>query len=312
MTVEPLSVLGNMDMVDVRCPICEGADFETLATQDRYRMGIRTVGCERCGMILTNPQPTAAAIAQFYAHSYRRFYQSVETPTADYVVGLRKDVRARAVCAHMFGWLKADTIRSVADIGCAEGSLLVVLKKTLPSARYFGAEVNAQFAEYARAQSGATVVSSVDELPTGSFDLVIVNHVLEHIGEPEAYLRKVASLLSPAGRLYIAVPDAASYGGLRDLHIAHLFHYTPVSLKRMLWRSNLGVIRQDITTPPNHPTTIAVLAGADTDANPARLDRDTAGWANVRRAGRFAALYHLRRNPRVRRVLSMLDARREA
>lgn len=305
MSVEP-ALLAYMDMELAPCQVCDGATYEVLAAQDRYRMGLRTVGCKRCGLIFTNPRPTAAAIDEFYAHGYRRFYQSVVAPSAEYIATLRKDDRADAVGAHILGWLQPGDIRNVVDVGCAEGSLLKSLSSALPSARFFGVEVNAPFADFAREYTGASIVSSIDELPTARFDLVILNHVLEHVGDPNAYLRKVAGLLSPNGRLYVAVPDAASYGGLGDLHIAHLFHYTRVSLARLLLRANLVVVRDEIVNPPNHPTTLAVVARVADRAETIPLSLDTSGWSNVRTANRFASLYYLRRHVMMRRVASTL------
>ncbi len=39
------------------------------------------------------------------------------------------------------------------------------------------------------------------------FDLVIANHVIEHIADPVAWLQEVAALTGGAGRLLVAVPD---------------------------------------------------------------------------------------------------------
>lgn len=42
---------------------------------------------------------------------------------------------------------------------------------------------------------------------TGSIDLVICHHSLEHIAELDGTLSEIARVLSPSGRLYIAVPN---------------------------------------------------------------------------------------------------------
>ena len=140
------TLLTKMDMELAPCAVCDGKTYEVLAEQDRYRMGLRTVGCKRCGLIFTNPRPTATAIDEFYAHSYRQFYQSVEVPSMQYIATLRKDERADAVSAHILSWIEPAGIQDVVDIGCAEGSLLKSLSSALPSARHVGVEVNAPFA----------------------------------------------------------------------------------------------------------------------------------------------------------------------
>ena len=58
----------NLDrsrLEQVACPLCQGIEFERLAATDRYNMGLVTVGCLGCGLVMTNPQPTAEALDDF-------------------------------------------------------------------------------------------------------------------------------------------------------------------------------------------------------------------------------------------------------
>lgn len=46
--------------------------------------------------------------------------------------------------------------------------------------------------------------------PAGAFDVVISNHVIEHVGAPQvqmAHLHEIARLLRPGGRAYLAFPN---------------------------------------------------------------------------------------------------------
>jgi SAM-dependent methyltransferase len=46
--------------------------------------------------------------------------------------------------------------------------------------------------------------------PDDAFDVVITNHVIEHVGEhamPNASLARIRRVLAPAGRAYLAVPN---------------------------------------------------------------------------------------------------------
>jgi 2-polyprenyl-3-methyl-5-hydroxy-6-metoxy-1,4-benzoquinol methylase len=75
------------------------------------------------------------------------------------------------------------------------------------------------------------------ELSPGSFDVVTMWHSLEHVHDPLAVLRAASQLLTPGGRLLVAVPNVDSlpfrwFGpawlGL-DLP-RHLTHFTPATL----------------------------------------------------------------------------------
>ena len=289
----------------VGCPICGGSEFVVLARNDRYRMRLRTVGCCTCGFLFTNPQPTPDALRGFYTTTYRELYQSISTPSLEYIDKFHKHERAEAVCQHMLAKLEiGDRLRTIVDIGCAEGSLLLAVGKHLSDAKRFGVEVNEAFRSFASSHADATVLSSIDELPKARFDLVILNHVLEHVADPCDYLRQVRELLAPLGRLYLAVPDACAYRSVGDLHIAHLFHYTKTSLGRLLRHAGFEVATMEITEPPNHPVSIAAVARIGDASATAPFELDVAGWRNIRSANRYRLLFYARRSPPVRWLAS--------
>lgn len=100
---------------------------------------------------------------------------------------------------------------------------------------------------------GVTVLrSSIEtlELPSGSFDAAVLWHVLEHLADPAAILRRVHDWLAEDGRLFVAVPNLASWqarlGGARWFHLdpaRHLLHLTPDGLDALLARSGFAGLR---------------------------------------------------------------------
>ncbi len=52
---------GTYNFEEVVCSICNGDEFEILATKDRYGLYMPVVICTRCGLIQTNPRMDQAS-----------------------------------------------------------------------------------------------------------------------------------------------------------------------------------------------------------------------------------------------------------
>jgi SAM-dependent methyltransferase len=88
-------------------------------------------------------------------------------------------------------------------------------------------------------------------LLTGHFDAITMWHVLEHVHDLNGYMKRLAKLLAPGGRLFIAVPnytayDAKVYG---DSWAAwdvprHLYHFSPGSMARLVEKHGMRITRQ--------------------------------------------------------------------
>jgi SAM-dependent methyltransferase len=247
----------------VACPLCGHGSFERLACIDRYGMGLATVGCRGCGLVQTQPRLTPSGFADFYRQSYRAYYQGVVEPSADYVRQMNKGVRLDATAA----WLKEagalDPAAAVLDVGCSEGTLFAALRRAGFAGPLCGVEPNDAFRAYTRAEQGAEVVASADELPEawrGSIGLVTMIHVLEHVVDPVATLGHLRGFLGAGGHLYVDVPDVAEYGSLNDLHIAHIFHFSASTLTATLAVAGFELVRLEAHRPPGHPPSLRALA----------------------------------------------------
>ncbi|MBS1566459.1 MAG: class I SAM-dependent methyltransferase, partial [Bacteroidetes bacterium] len=87
------------------------------------------------------------------------------------------------------------------------------------------------------------------QLPEGSFDVITMWHVLEHVHDLHGYIAQIKKLLSPNGRLVIAVPNYTSYdaGYYRQFWAAydvprHLYHFSPASMHGLLAQYQLELI----------------------------------------------------------------------
>jgi len=288
--------VGSVDLqLEIQpCPLCGSSSFTPLARHDRYLMGITTVGCNQCGLVQTNPRPNLRALNDFYRFEYRRFYQGMRKPNQAYIAALHKDVRLQYTADYFVSELDVPPHAVVLDFGCGEGSLFAAMRKAGLAGEFYGIELNAEFGQFASELGNATVFNQIKS--PQPVDLLIINHVLEHLLDPVGTLKEVAELLSPSGRIYIDVPDVEEYASINDLHLAHLLHFSARTLRQVASAAELVVQKVEKHKPPHHPASVRLVAARDGAARPPEMDvaQERRAWAAVESAGRFRNTLRLR------------------
>lgn len=136
----------------------------------------------------------------------------------------------------------------VLDIGCSNGVFLDLFKER--DWETWGVEPSGT-ANIANTR-GHRVINKVFEktkLPKKYFDLVIMNHTLEHMDNPLTVIKKVHSLLKKGGILFVDVPNA---GGLSSMILGkhwpyrlpneHKHQFTKQSLSKIFDKAGFRVI----------------------------------------------------------------------
>lgn len=136
----------------------------------------------------------------------------------------------------------------VLDVGCGLGWLLSALGENWTK---YGIEVSAFAAERAREHAEIFNGPLLDYTPpVEAFDLVVMHHVIEHMDDPIANIRKVHQLLAPGGRLVLGTPDfdcgcARRFGtNFRLLHDpTHISLFSNDSMHRFLRRHGFNILK---------------------------------------------------------------------
>lgn len=79
----------------------------------------------------------------------------------------------------------------------------------------------------------------------GKGDVLIVRYLLEHAHQPRRFLRSLARLLAPGGRLVVEVPDCRKFIGACDYSFVweeHICYFSPNTLTTLLRNSGFGNI----------------------------------------------------------------------
>ena len=91
----------------------------------------------------------------------------------------------------------------VLDVGCAEGHLA----ESVPADRYVGVDLDPDILVEARAAHPDHVFMGLDQLDEGErFDTVVALAVIEHVPDPEGWLRRWAGMLEPGGQVVLTTP----------------------------------------------------------------------------------------------------------
>ena len=228
------------------CGICnrvfeEGPDDIITADNGRYHVFF----CPHCRVGITIPVPPPDELSRLYAlGSYRAAGGKRFNPFVEIFIYLSRLARKKRI-------EKFVRKGKILDIGCGRGLFLNVMKKS--GWEVAGAEFSKETALAAAEAYGLDVVSGdIGDwgLPAGSFDVVVLNHVLEHVRAPAAMLGECGKLLRQGGLLVIAVPDMyslqAAFGKELWFHLDipyHLYHFTEEGLSALLGKHSFAVAR---------------------------------------------------------------------
>ena len=130
----------------------------------------------------------------------------------------------------------------VLDIGCSTGVFLDLFRES--GWETWGVEPSSS-ALVARKKSHKVVrnVFEKTELPKDYFDLVILNHTLEHMENPAQVLQKVKIILKKGGVLYLDVPNAGGLGA--KLLGKHWPYLLPKEHKYQFSKQSLSTLLSD-------------------------------------------------------------------
>ena len=227
------------------CGACRGTTRSDVARPastyaPRGEYGVAT--CERCGSGRTVPVPQPDELNAFYAKEY--------SYDAHLLIAAEKRWRAR----HILDAALPSGAKRVLDVGCMYGYLLEEAKaRGVKDA--MGVELSAGPAKAAVANGLDVFCGSIGDFAKkepGKFDLIVAQHVLEHVPDPVDFLECARSLLAPGGKVCIAVPnyDARARKIFREAWgwyqvPVHLHHFGSRGLASVLEDAGLRVERTE-------------------------------------------------------------------
>lgn len=204
-------------MREISCSLCGSDERRLLCTgydrtipQNTRLYSLQQ--CARCGLVYLSPRPdTPEELAEIYPPSYESYVGEGQRLLM---------LMRRAAWRPEIDEILARTAPEdrILEIGSATGEFLAELRRR-GRTNLVGLELSPEAARIARDRHGLDVrTGGLDDadLPAGSFDLVFLRHVLEHVPDPRTTLSTIAGLLRPGGYCIFTIPNI-------DSHTARLF-----------------------------------------------------------------------------------------
>ncbi len=238
-----------------RCYLCAGGEFWLLhewPVGDEWNPASIPIGVWRCacGVVFLHPVPGPLELPErgdWWSGERRRHrrnpgWKRIRQKLTRPFVG---SSRARLVAATR----RARPAGRLLDVGCGTGLLLALAR---PTYECVGLEPSPVPAAAARAQGFPVVESTLEaaDLEPGSFDVVTMDAVVEHVTDPLAVLRKVHEVLRPGGVVALKTPRfggptswlrGRGWNGFR--HGYHTYLFTGRTLGRTLEAAGFRVLR---------------------------------------------------------------------
>ncbi len=230
------------------CPICNGQDLLPFLICKDYTVSRETfsiVRCASCGFRFTNPRPGVDELARYYLSED---YISHSNSSKGLINWLYKKVRTYTLKGKVAKINAESAIGQILDIGCGTGEFL----NACVSAGWKGKGIEPS--EMASAQAKKNFNLSVfseeemDKLPSESFDVITMWHVLEHVPNLVERVKDLQRLLKSTGVALIAVPNCESRDAkhYKEFWAAydvprHLYHFSPADIKNLFSKHGFKV-----------------------------------------------------------------------
>ncbi len=235
---------------EIPCSLCGAENHRLLWQFD----GWQYVKCRSCGLVYQSPQPVADELVERYDGEYCSY--ELENQEAFFnlmLLGLRD-----AGFYRLESKLLADSSDnpeseplSFIDVGCATGKLVEYMQNRGWNSS--GIEVCESAAQYGIEHRGVSIHIGPAEssgINDSSVDLIHCSHLIEHLNNPDAYLKWCFRVLKPGGHLIVVTPDISGMQAVlfghewRSAIADHMYLFSGRTLRRMLEKNGFKIKKQ--------------------------------------------------------------------
>lgn len=219
------------------CPNCRKEEFE------KFRFNL--LQCRSCLLIL-NPDLWDRDKAQAAGEEW---FEDEYVPVTSFWVEYFESLNNNRTWKRISQVIDTKRALKVFEVGVGSGSCLNFFKKKGMSVS--GCDSSKSVCEYVKKEYDIAVHHGVPGSPElqSENDIIIVNHMLEHVGDPIEFLRLLARYLRSDGVIHIAVPNVicweAGLPGWNAYEPYHFLYFSPSTLGEIIGKAGYRIIRNE-------------------------------------------------------------------
>jgi 2-polyprenyl-3-methyl-5-hydroxy-6-metoxy-1,4-benzoquinol methylase len=247
-----------------KCPLCECGKGQNIlklksAVFDNSTLyeEIRVYSCDHCGHVynaLTKEE--IEGLFKYYTMEYAPANISGSSDLKD--LPGSNGLLSQERYSHLFELLSKYITKesTILDIGCAEGGFLRFLQSR-GYQKLWGIDLSDIYVEKAGKYRGLTVrKGSSDDIPfpDGTFDVVVIDQVLEHLTNLSATMKEILRVLKHDGVVCVSVPNALQYDEYSFFDFywfllkEHVQHFDVVHLRYLFEKFGLVLLETSLAT----------------------------------------------------------------
>lgn len=205
----------------INCPICNSnktinmldLNCGNLDNSSLYR-SVKINACEKCGHVYNRLSlDEITGLIKYYNEEYAPINIGSTDKTGDSPGSNNQNTLGRYDQLYDLISKHINSNSKVLDIGCAMGGFLDYLHaKSIKNLS--GIDPTKEYVNYAKCKGHYDIkLGSAESIPfnNNSFDLLVMDQVLEHIVEPRKAFQEAKRVLVDGGLFYIGIPDASRY-----------------------------------------------------------------------------------------------------
>ena len=231
-----------------RCALCSsGEAVQVGGRQD----GLALFECRECALCFVDPRPSTQQLQDYYDVGYfsgnkdffsgENYLEVRDRAIADGSVTGYREITSQLVLSG----------KNILEIGCGSGALLQALKPHGP-AGMVGIDLAPYPIDYGRKRYSLDLRCcrlGEASFEKGTFDLVVMIDLVEHVENLPSFLREIGRVLRPGGEVFLLTPNYNAYTVARSFwpclykDFEHLQYFSPTSLHRAANEMGLALER---------------------------------------------------------------------